>query len=224
MTVLPLPDELLMLGFDDAVGRPLVPGIVLDLGLAGAVLIELLLAGRLTVRDERVFVTDARPVDDPIAEAALDKIRSAAEPHEVRRWVPDLAKGVREQILGRLVATGVVERAETLVLGLFRRVRYPLLNPAPETAAQLRLDVVIRHREEPGRHTAALAIMVHAIGLGPKLYPDLPATLVRERFDAIVDADWGGAEIKEAVTAVYLAVESAASAVAINTAVAGSFA
>jgi hypothetical protein len=214
MTVFPLPDELLMLGFDDAAGKPLLPGPVLDVGLAGAVLVELVLAGRLAVEADRVVVADASPVDDPVAEAALDRIRAAARPERPHRWIQQLAKHVRAQILDRLVATGVLERAECRLLGVFHRVRYPLLNPAPETAAQFRLDAAVRHGQTPARSTAALAALLDAVDLGPTLYPDLPPATARARLAAVAAGDWADldAPARAAVTQVAEAVRAIVSA------------
>ena len=50
MRPLPLADELFLIGHDEYTGKSVVNGDVLGCGLAGAVVAELLLAGRLTVR------------------------------------------------------------------------------------------------------------------------------------------------------------------------------
>jgi hypothetical protein len=216
MTVLPLPDELLLLAYDDAAGKPLISTTALDLALAGAVLVELTLAGRIAVEGRKVRVVDPTPVDDPVAEAAFDRIRAAGKPRDPKNWLSPLSKGLREKILDRLVETGVVEREESRVLGLFRSVRYPALNPAPETAAHGRLDAAIRHGEEPpdpaGRHTAALASLVHAVDLGPKLFPDLPAKVVKARLTEISEGDWAGKAVKDAILAIQVALTTATTA------------
>jgi hypothetical protein len=213
----PLSDELLLLGYGDTTGKPLVSAFALDLGLAGAVLVELILAGRIAVADGKIVVVDATPVDDSVAEAALDRIRSADRPRDPERWVRDLAKGVREKILDRLVATGVVEREESRMLGMFRVVRYPALNPAPETAAHGRLDAAIRHGDLSGRHTAALASLVRSTDLGPKLFPDLPADEVKTRLDEIADGDWAGKAVRDAITAIQTALATLVTAGIITT-------
>jgi hypothetical protein len=225
MTVMPLPDELLLLGIDDTAGRPLVLGRALDLGVAGAVLVELVLAGRLAVQPDQVTLLDPDPVGDAVAEAALDRIRRADEPLDPKHWVRELAKGVREQVLDRLVAEGVVEREESWLLGVFHRTRYPLLNPAPETAAQLRLDATVRHGQLPGRHTVALAALLDAVDLGPTLYPDLPDVAVRADLATIAAGDWAGADpqVKASARACCAAVRTTAAS-ALDPMVAGSFA
>ncbi|MFG1920814.1 GPP34 family phosphoprotein [Cryptosporangium sp. NPDC048952] len=217
MTVLPLPDELLLLAYDDAAGKPLVSTTTLDLGLAGAVLVELTLAGRIAVEDKKVRVLDPSPVDDPVAEAAFDRIRAASKPRDPKSWLAPLAKGLRERILDRLVETGVVEREESRVLGLFRAVRYPALNPAPETAAHGRLDAAVRHNDLSGRHTAALASLVHAVELGPKLFPDLPAKEVKARLTAISEGDWAAKAVKDAIAAIQVALMAATTAAVTTT-------
>ncbi|SHM93965.1 GOLPH3/VPS74 family protein [Cryptosporangium aurantiacum] len=212
MTVLPLPDELLLLAYDDAAGKPLISTTTLDLGLAAAVLVELALAGRIVVEQKKVRVTDPTPVDEPVAEAVLDRLRAASKPRDPRSWLTTLSRGLREKILDRLVETGVVEREESKVLGLFRVVRYPALNPAPETAAHGRLDAAVRHGDLSGRHTVALASLVRAVDLGPKLFPDLPAKEVKSRLDEISEGEWAGKAVKEAIAAIGVALTAATSA------------
>jgi len=218
MTVLSLPDELLLLAYDDAAGKPLIATVTLDLGLAGALLAELALAGRVTVENKKLVVLDPSPVDDPITEAALDRLRAATKPRRPQDWLGPLAKGVRAKILDRLVETGVVEREESRMLGLFRVVRYPALNPAPETAAHGRLDAAVRHGDISGRHTAALASLVRAVDLGSKLFPDLPANDVKARLDEIAAGEWAGKVVKEAMDAIQVALMTA-TAVAVTTTV-----
>jgi len=59
-----LPEELLLLALDPATGTTAQPQ-SLDLGLAGAQLVELALAGRIAPDGDRIAVVVPRPTGDP---------------------------------------------------------------------------------------------------------------------------------------------------------------
>ena len=85
---LPLADELFLVGHDQYSGRPHVADAVLDTGLAGAVLGELFLSGRVDVEEGcLVTVRDQRPYGDRVSDAALAEILKRRESHPVRAWV-----------------------------------------------------------------------------------------------------------------------------------------
>src|SRR5262245_36977798 len=108
MRALPLADEFFLVGFDEYTGKPLVNSEVLDTGLAGAVLGELLLAGRLVV-DENNLVTarDQRPYGERVTDAALAEVLKQRDPHPVRAWVEYLREHVRAMVAPRLVQIGM---------------------------------------------------------------------------------------------------------------------
>ena len=60
-----LAEEFFLIAHDDHTGRGLLDADVLAVGLAGAVLAGLVLAGRVTVLDGKVALMDERPAGDP---------------------------------------------------------------------------------------------------------------------------------------------------------------
>ena len=56
-----LVEDLFLLATDASTGRPLIDTTHLDLGLGGALLLDLVLQQRLAPRDSHVMVTDPRP-------------------------------------------------------------------------------------------------------------------------------------------------------------------
>src|SRR5690348_10598141 len=97
-----LADDFLLLALDDQ-GTNLVGDPGLDYGLAGAVLLDLMLAGRLVLADGQVVVADPTPVGEPIADAALDRIAAETEPRKPDAWIQPLTDGLRAQLLDRQV-------------------------------------------------------------------------------------------------------------------------
>src|SRR3954466_13798401 len=69
-----IPEELLLLALDPATGTTAQPQ-SLDLGLAGAQLVELALAGRIAPDGDRIAVVHPRPTGDPTLASALELLR-----------------------------------------------------------------------------------------------------------------------------------------------------
>ena len=74
-----IPEELLLLALDPATGTTAQPQ-SLDLGLAGAQLVELALAGRIAPDGDRIAVVVPRPTGDPTLDCALELLRRRGAP------------------------------------------------------------------------------------------------------------------------------------------------
>jgi hypothetical protein len=98
---LSLAEQLTLVAVDDESGK--VATSQLDLGLAGALLVQLALAGRLDVVDGRVTVLDPEPVGEPLLDEALARI-GTDKPRKADHWVSTLQKNLRHRVLDELVA------------------------------------------------------------------------------------------------------------------------
>ncbi|NJC63553.1 GPP34 family phosphoprotein [Planosporangium flavigriseum] len=214
-----LAEELLLLAYDDA-GSLKISGQSLDYGLAGALLMELTLAGRVDVADKRVAVIDSRPTGDPVIDGALARI--GTERRKPQDWVTRLSKGLRDQYLHRMVDAGVLRRDQHKVLWIFPRTHYPAATgaqAAPETETRQRLLAAVNGGGPVDPRTAALCSLVRAVRLEAVAFPGLPKRQVRERLRAISDASWPADAVRKAIEAVEAAVIAgaiAASAAAVT--------
>ncbi|MEH0828477.1 MULTISPECIES: GOLPH3/VPS74 family protein [Micromonospora] len=195
-----LTDELVLLAYDDdganRLGRP-----HLDYGLAGAVLLELALAGRVEVTDKRLVVTDPAPTGVPLLDEALATVGSG-RPRKPKDWIGKLAKGLPDRVLGGLVDAGVLRRESDRVLLVFPRTRYPSptgAEPAVETAARERMAAALTGDGPVEARTAALLTLTRAVGLDRKIFRELPKERVRARIDEIAAGDWASAAAKKAI-------------------------
>jgi hypothetical protein len=165
MYALPLADELFLVGHDQYSGKPQVSDSALDTGLAGAVLGELALAGRIYVADDtNVIVRDQRPWGERVSDAALAEILKQREPHPVRAWVEYLRDHSRTMVAPRLVQAGLIERVQARAM-LKQIVRYPATDPLKAASAQARLRYMLDHPSNLDEQTAALAGLVLGSGL-----------------------------------------------------------
>jgi hypothetical protein len=169
MTGVALPEELLLLAYDDVSGKAKGSRIGLDLGMAAAVLVELALAGRITYSDGSIVVADPAPIGEPIADEVLGRM-AADTPHSAASWVQRLRHGLRDRILADLCRRSVIRDVdETAMEGYVHVHRYPVIDSTVEAEVRVRLAGALTGEQEPDERTAALAALVAAVRMEPRL-------------------------------------------------------
>lgn len=101
-----LADEFFLVAHDDVTGKCHLHPRIVALGLAGALLGELVLFRHVTVRSGVVVVIDSRPPDNALTHTVLDHLLSEPEPHPVRTWLAFLAQTSCDGVAGRLERAG----------------------------------------------------------------------------------------------------------------------
>jgi len=162
MISLPLADEVFLIGHDENSGKAHISDGALDTVLAGAVLGELLYAGRLSLSDETLVVADSDArTGDSARDAALVEIHKQVERYPVRAWLEHLRTDIRPMIAERLIRVGLIERVEARVM-LKTSIRYPFLDRIAAAAPLARLRYMLDHPHNLDEHSAALAALVVA--------------------------------------------------------------
>jgi golgi phosphoprotein 3 len=180
-----LHEEILLLALHDEKGS--FHSSMHSFALAGAVVTELLLDGRLRVVEGRrkrryLEVADPTPTGDPVLDHPLGRVEAGSRREQVARWVTRLARERRPSLAHRvaedLVEAGVLDRQEGRILGIFRRVRFPTAHPDPEDALVARLEAALERDEDPEPRTAVVLALAHSAGI---LRPNLDRSLLRNR-------------------------------------------
>lgn len=169
-----LAEEIVLLSLDDTTGRPVGrAGMAPDLALAGALLMDLALAGRIDTDRNLVVLVDATPTGDDVADAVLRRLAAPQAPRDARGLIPLLAHDAakaREALLARLVAAGVLKRVEERVLFVFADRRFPKAPGRAEAAdARARLRRMLLAAEIPEPRDALLLGLARAAGLLPAM-------------------------------------------------------
>jgi len=170
-------DDLFLIALDDRTGQHVVEARTLGYGLAGALLIELLLSESVRLFEHRLRPTGTLPKDS-VTHRILDVIES--EPgHGLPAWLKFIEKTAIDDVGKRLQLQGLVRRTESRRLLGGSTVRY---EPASDVIAASigwrpeRLAVMLgARRYERGIKTAAdaaLAVLCHAIGLTQRVLKD----------------------------------------------------
>jgi len=179
-----LPQAFLLLATNDQDGTPEVPIYALRTTLAGAILAELDLVGAIVLQGKRVRAAGTAPQTD--FQHELELIRGKSRPHTPKRWVSMLeGRAEVQRVYEGLAALGIVEHVGEKHLGLFRAVRYPEKDHAPEAALLKKIRAALSGApsdagatdagtpdvKAPDARTTALIALLQAAGLLGKLVP-----------------------------------------------------
>ncbi len=159
-----LADDFFLTAHHDVTGKPRTAGRAIGLGLAGALLAELMLAGRITTEAGLVVVTSRQPPQDALAHTVLDQLSGERQRHNLRTWLAYLAQTATERVGARLERAGWVTRLQSRRF-LKTEVRWvPVdMTAAATPGALLRLQI---QREHPlDVPEIVLAGLVDAAGL-----------------------------------------------------------
>ncbi len=162
MTSVTLADELLLLAYDDVTGRCAVPPIALDLGMAAAILVDLVLRGRVEVAGGSIVATDPSPTGHEVTDKVLSRIH-AELPQPAAFWLQRLRHNLRRHILESLVAQGMIRDQDDTAWDILRVHHYPAADSTVEREVRERLATALAGSSVPDERTAALAALVAAV-------------------------------------------------------------
>jgi hypothetical protein len=216
-----LAEDLLLLLFQPESGTIAGEG-TLYYVLAGAVLADLALDGRVGTEDGKLGTLTVRAVDDvaPPSDASLRATWDyvAGRARGVQTVLAATGPTLREPLLDRLVERGDIRRTTRKTLGLFSMTS---LTAAPsgrreELLADVRAALV--DGIEPTPRVAALAALIYGSGTLPQFDPVIPWTSpVIARAEALQAGNWGASAAAEAVMRTMAATIIASIAAATST-------
>jgi hypothetical protein len=219
-----LPERLLLISLDED-GKPRDPRSSLANGLAGAALMELVLAGRLGRDDGRLVAPGGQATGDELLDFVLAEVRAQERPRKLKWWVSRLGSGgwgrepVRRRLIDKLTGEGVLGRGEERVLGLVPVTRHPPTDPAAADQERAAVREVLVDGRPPDAPTAALVALVSVCGLVDACVERPERRAARARAKQIAAGDqMGGAvrELQEEMAAMLAAVVAATSAAAVS--------
>jgi len=157
-------DDLYLMAHGDRTGRPRLQPRPLGIGLAGALLAELMLAGWIGLRrDGAVVIMPGVAQDTVMRHALMKQIADEPGPQLVQAWLRFLARDAARDVALRLEQAGYLEHVRSWVPG--RQGRWVPVNPDWAFAPMPR----VRSALDPGRavtpYGAALAGLAVACGL-----------------------------------------------------------
>ncbi|MFE9931071.1 GPP34 family phosphoprotein [Streptomyces sp. NPDC005533] len=203
-----LAEEIVLLSLDDDSGetrRRQAAG----WAAAAAILLELVMAERVSVADKYLELHDTTSTGDALLDGRIRLMETWLRGRAKRRvtdWLTrDQTKAVGA-VLERLVERGLVTVEEHKVLGMFPQKRYPETDGAAERALRERLRAVVIDGAEPDEPTAGLIALIHSTGLHRLAFPDRRRAEVAPRTAEIAAGEWAAESVRAAIRDVQAAM------------------
>ncbi len=204
-------EDLALLLTDDRTGRTSASW--RDFAMGGALLIDLALAGAITVEEKqgvlhtpKVLAELGVTVADPLLADALAVITQ--KPRTAQSLVQRLGKGTYKRVAERLAERGILREDEARVLGIFPTTRWPALDSTHEASVRILLEDALLRGMDPAPRTAGLAALLLAAQQVHKVVqdPTIGARQVKARAKEVAEGDWAAAAVKRAVDAAVAAL------------------
>ncbi len=211
-------EDLLLVLLDDDKGTMAAASNARPL-FGGALLVELALGEHVTVEKQGFWHTakvysaaDAPLPGDPLLVEALATI--AEKPRSAQDLVQRIGKGVREQLLERLVGRGILERRDSRILGLFPHTTWPAVDLRHEQDVRRRLQDVLVAGVDPDPRTGALVGLLAAVSHAHRVVDRgaVSASDVRRRAKQVSEGAWAAKAVRDAVAAAQAAATAAIAA------------
>ena len=204
---LSLPEELILMLLNEESGYfHQVPGWDLNCTVAGAVLAELSLMGRIDTDMESLFLVDRTDTGDPALDPILEEVAGEPGRHNTRYWIERLApraESVVDLTLDRLVDLKILEHHDGEFWTLSRTVlQAELSGPSPGgTAAQFvrtRISRAILNNEIPDPRDVIIIALIDTCDVFRFMFQLDDET--EQRIQAICRMDLIARSIAEAVS------------------------
>lgn len=221
-TTATLGEQIMLLSLDDESGVAKEQSSV-HYAVAGAVLTELALAGRLAVGEEgadqegRVLLRDAEPVGDAAADLVLERVAArdgkGSKPQKPKDWILLTAGKCVEATRTGVVDKGFVREEKKKFLGVLPGgTRYPEADGAAERELRAGLSSVVLGGAEPDDRLGALIGVLHGAKLQKLAFPEASGAelkQVQERMKDIAEGHWAGVAVGKVIESVQTALLAA---------------
>ena len=199
-------DELLLLLIDNKRGDLIpIPEWSLSCALAGALLMDLELEGRIDTDPDYLSLLDAAPLGDDLLDPLLAEIAQAETAQDTRFWIAHFAErgdGIREQTLTRLTAQGILEAEAggflSFLPSVSRTRRYPA-GQAMREDVQLRIMRTLFRSDIPDPNDVVIIGLANACGVFERLLAPAEQEVTQERIALLGRMDLIGRAVTEAI-------------------------
>ena len=212
--MLTLTEELLLLSLREKKdGLEFAPETELPYALAGALLLELCLGGRVRLEGKKVAPVNPTPTGSAMADELLEKIAAAKKPKKAAAWIESFGehgKRIRKAAACSLVAQGILREEEKRFLWVIPYTGYAAVDTSAKFTLKQRLRGLALGGENANPHDLALLSLVRAGGLLDNVFTKDEMRRAKRRVEELVKDEAVGQAVAEAIQAVNTAVIVAA--------------
>lgn len=215
-----LGEEIMLLAFNEKSGSAKTPSAT-SWGVVAGTLLELALAGRVDIDDNRMIVLDRTPLEVPLLDKKLTQLvewsRKRRRPRKASDWLMREHLGALKPVRKSLIERGIVAADRRTALGFIGYHRYPITDKALVQDIRDRLTAAVLHGEQPDEHTAGLVAILHATKLQRRAFPSIPVKDVKPRMIEISEGHWTGESVQQAIKTVQAVTVAVTAATVVTT-------
>jgi len=214
MKHLTLADEIVVLMLDDEVGA-IMPACasVASIAIAGGILMELALLGKIDTDLTSLYVVDSAPTGDDLLDQALKMISAEPEKQSSTWWIERLGMqgDLTDIALERLVRAGILRAEERTFLWVFSRRAYPQNTGREEREAKARLMAVLFEDSVPDPRDTLLLSLADASGVLDAMLSSDEMRKASKRISEVVALEEIGRSVSEVAFNIRAAIGTAIS-------------
>jgi len=165
--MLSLYEEFFLISIDDDKGTvSLSASTVIAYGLAGAILAELALKGKLCLEDERLKVLDGTPTGDEIMDEVLSSISQSDKPHKPIRWIRMMSGNkLPKRVANGLAAKNIIHIEQKRYLWVIPYLAYPMQDASAKYWVKQHMREMVLGGVAPESREVALLSLIDACRL-----------------------------------------------------------
>lgn len=166
-------EDFLLISLDDEKGRFILDTTYVDNGVAGAVMLELALNGKIELRDNRIHLINGDPLGNLILDQAMQAINNEKKDRKVSFWIGALnanASDIKHVTLKNLTEKGIISKQEGKTLWVFSYNKYPTKDALPENEVRSRLNNIVLDKMEPTPKCLMLLNLIDVCELSDEVF------------------------------------------------------
>ncbi len=170
---LTLIEDFLLISLDDEDGRFISDTTYVHNGLAGAVMLELALNGKIELHDNRIHLVNSDPLGNLILDQTMQAIENEEKDRKVSFWIGALnanASEIKHVTLQMLAEKGIISKQEGKTLWVFSYKKYPTKDAMPENEVRSRLNDIVLDKMEPTPKCLMLLNLIEVCELSDEVF------------------------------------------------------
>ena len=217
--MLTIPDKLFILSIDDH--KSTVNSSVtnaLPYGIAGGLLAELALAGKIRVEKERLVLVDPSGIGDDLFDDLLATILNERKPRKLSHWITSIGGNHPfKQVSNHLAGQNVIRIEKKRFLWVIPYEVYPQVDASAKYWVKQHLRSIVLAGEKPEPADIILLSLLKGCGLLPLVFTQDERKSARKKLNELVEGEVFGEYVKETLEEIESATMTAVMAAVTTT-------
>jgi len=167
-------EQFLLISLDDDEGIFLEDVNHLHYGIAGALLLEMGIDGKIELKGEKLVLVGKPDSVDRLINQSIHAFMNEKE-RKVGYWIDTFktnGKEIKNFVLDELISKGILRREKGKIMWVIPYEKYPTENPIPENMVRARIQNIILHDTKPTSRDLMLLSLIDVCKLTREAFRD----------------------------------------------------